>query len=66
MLWDADSLNGEQFLKYKKGALQSNPFMKMPGDLLVMLLFANKMVLFQLSNQRYYLTVLIQLNNANV
>lgn len=64
MHWDVGLLNGELFLKFKKDVLLSKLFMKMLGDWLDMLLFANKMVLFLLLNQKYFLMAITLLNIA--
>jgi hypothetical protein len=54
--WDADSPNGELFLKLMlMDVLLNKPFMKTLGDLPDMLLFAKKMVLFLLLNLKSYL-----------
>lgn len=55
---DADLLNGEPSLKLEMDAQLNNQSMKMLGDWLDMPLFANKMVWSQLSNQKFFLTVL--------
>jgi len=60
--WDADLLNGEQFLKYNKDAHQNKLFNKMHGVWPDMLQFANKMVLYQLFNHKFYRMVHTPLN----
>ena len=54
MLWDADSQNGELYLRLEMDAHLNNQLMRQPTLLLDMDLYANKMVSFQLLNQRSF------------
>ena len=63
--WDADLPNGELFFKSHKDYHQNKLFNKMLGLLQDMRPFANKMVLFQLWNQKFCLTAPILLNTVN-